>query len=146
MCPPHLCEQWQRELRNKFNIDAVVVRSGTVSKLERQLPAGDHHIFSYYRHIIVSLDYAKSERRRASFLAHCPDFIIVDEAHTCASPLERAGTSQQQRHQLVQEIAAVEHRSSTQCHFSTTARSNLCLRAYWMTKVEAPVVRLFPQV
>jgi SNF2 family DNA or RNA helicase len=110
LCPPHLCEQWQRELRNKFNIDAVVVRSGTVSKLERQLPAGDHHIFGYYRHIIVSLDYAKSERRRASFLAHCPDFIIVDEAHTCASPLERAGASQQQRHQLVQEIAAVEHR------------------------------------
>lgn len=106
LCPPHLCDQWQRELRDKFNIDAVVVRSGTVSKLERQLPVGDHHIFSYYRHLIVSLDYAKSDRRRASFLTHCPDFVIVDEAHTCASPIAQTGGSQQQRHQLVQEVAA----------------------------------------
>lgn len=104
LCPPHLCDQWQKELREKFHIDAVVVRSGTVSKLERGLPAGDHHIFGYYRHLVVSLDYAKSDKRRASFLTHCPDLVIVDEAHTCA----RSGgqsTSQQQRHQLVQQIA-----------------------------------------
>lgn len=104
LCPPHLCEQWQRELREKFHIDAVVIRSGTVSKLERNLPAGDQHVFGYYRHIIVSLDYAKSDRRRASFLTHCPDLVIVDEAHTCARPGGRSVT-QQQRHQLIQEIA-----------------------------------------
>ncbi|MBE9012855.1 DEAD/DEAH box helicase, partial [Pseudanabaenaceae cyanobacterium LEGE 13415] len=105
LCPPHLCDQWQRELRDKFNIDAIVVRSGTVSKLERQLPSGDHHIFSYYRHVIVSLDYAKSERRRASFLTHCPDLVIVDEAHTCARPGGQ-NSAQQQRHQLVRDVAA----------------------------------------
>ena len=104
LCPPHLCDQWQRELREKFHIDAVVVRSGTVSKLERALPAGDHHIFGYYRHIIVSLDYAKSDRRRASFLAHCPDLVIVDEAHTCARPSGRS-ESQQMRHQLIHAVA-----------------------------------------
>ncbi|WP_204138406.1 helicase-related protein [Halomicronema sp. CCY15110] len=104
VCPPHLCDQWQRELREKFHIDAVVVRSGTVSKLERSLPAGDRHIFDYYRHIIVSLDYAKSDRRRASFLTYCPDLVIVDEAHTCARPGGRS-ESQQMRHQLVREIA-----------------------------------------
>ena len=104
LCPPHLCDQWQRELREKFHIDAVVVRSGTVSRLERSLPAGDHHIFGFYRHIIVSLDYAKSDRRRASFLTHCPDLVIVDEAHTCARPSGRS-ESQQMRHQLVREIA-----------------------------------------
>ncbi|HBB33293.1 MAG TPA: helicase [Cyanobacteria bacterium UBA8803] len=109
LCPPHLCDQWQRELREKFHIDAVVIRSGTVSKLERGLPAGDHHVFSYYRHMIVSLDYAKSDRRRASFLAHCPDLIIVDEAHTCARPGGRS-VSQQQRHQLLQEIAQKDSR------------------------------------
>lgn len=109
LCPPHLCDQWQRELRDKFNIDAVVVRSGTVSKLERQLPSGDHHIFSYYRHVIVSLDYAKSERRRASFIAHCPDFVIVDEAHTCAR-LGGQNAAQQQRHQLVRDVAAKAER------------------------------------
>ena len=86
LCPPHLCDQWQRELREKFHIDAVVIRSGTVSKLERGLPGGDHHVFGYYRHIIVSLDYAKSDRRRASFLAHCPDLVIVvRSAYLCSS-------------------------------------------------------------
>ncbi len=103
LCPPHLCDQWQQELREKFHIDAVVVRSGTASKLERAI-ANSTHIFSYYRHLIVSLDYAKAERRRASFITHCPDFVIVDEAHTCTRPSSKS-TSQQQRHQLIQQIA-----------------------------------------
>ncbi|WP_242059266.1 MULTISPECIES: helicase-related protein [Nostoc] len=103
LCPPHLCDQWQQELREKFHIDAVVVRSGTASKLERAIPNGSH-IFSYYRHLIVSLDYAKAERRRASFITHCPDFVIVDEAHTCTRPSSKS-TFQQQRHQLIQQIA-----------------------------------------
>lgn len=103
LCPPHLCDQWQQELEEKFHIDAVVVRSGTVSKLEKGLP-GDVSIFSYYRHIIVSLDYAKSERRLASFVTHCPDLVIVDEAHTCTRS-QGKGKSQQQRHRLVEEIA-----------------------------------------
>jgi hypothetical protein len=103
LCPPHLCDQWQQELREKFHIDAVVVRSGTASKLERNVPNGSH-IFSYYRHLIVSLDYAKAERRRASFITHCPDLVIVDEAHTCASGNNKSA-SQQQRHQLIEEIA-----------------------------------------
>jgi superfamily II DNA or RNA helicase len=110
LCPPHLCDQWQRELQGKFNIDAVVIRSGTVAKLERQLPAGDRHVFGYYRHIIVSLDYAKSDVRRASFLTHCPDLVIVDEAHTCATAAGEKGGVRQQRHQLVQEIAAKPER------------------------------------
>ena len=40
ICPPHLCEQWQRELKSKFNIDAEVVRTGTATRLERGLPGG----------------------------------------------------------------------------------------------------------
>ena len=108
LCPPQLCDQWQRELKQKFHIDAVVVRSGTVSKLERSLPAGDSHIFSYYPHLIVSLDYVKSDRRRETFLVHCPDLVIVDEAHTCTHTGGERST-QQQRHQLVQKIAAKSH-------------------------------------
>ncbi len=108
LCPPHLCEQWQQELREKFHIDAVVVRSSTAPKLERGVPGGSH-IFGYYRHIIVSLDYAKTERRRASFTTHCPDLVIVDEAHTCARPGGRSA-SQQQRHRLIQEIAQKANR------------------------------------
>jgi superfamily II DNA or RNA helicase len=121
LCPPQLCDQWQQELKQKFHIDAVVIRSGTVGKLERELPSGDSHVFSYYPHIIVSLDYAKSDRRRASFLTHCPDLVIVDEAHTASnkdkertsavlgvSPMSdsfKKGANQQQRYQLVKQIA-----------------------------------------
>ena len=104
LCPPQLCDQWQRELKQKFHIDAVVVRSGTVSRLERNLPSGDSHIFSYYPHLIVSLDYVKSDRHRSSFLVHCPDLVIVDEAHTCTHAGGERST-QQQRHQLVQQVA-----------------------------------------
>ena len=124
LCPPALCDQWQKELKQKFNIDAVVIRSGTVAKLERNLPSNSSHIFSYYPHVIVSLDYAKSDRRRSSFLAHCPDLVIVDEAHTAsnrksASPgvspgvydgRDETGTTKQQRYQLVKQISEKQDR------------------------------------
>ncbi|MDB9447248.1 DNA/RNA helicase domain-containing protein [Anabaena sp. CS-542/02] len=86
----------------------MVVRSGTPSKLELAIPNGSH-VFSYYRHIIVSLDYAKAERRRASFITHCPDLVIVDEAHTCNRSSSKS-TSQQQRHQLIQQISQEKNR------------------------------------
>lgn len=63
----------------------------------------------WIKHIIVSLDYAKAERRRASFITHCPDLVIVDEAHTCAHGNNKS-SSQQQRHQLIQEIAQKQER------------------------------------
>ena len=107
LCPPHLCDQWYQELKQKFNLDAVVVRSGTASKLERTLPSSDHHIFSYYRHLIISLDYVKSDRRRASFLAHHPELVIVDEAHTCTQRGDQ--TTVQQRHRLVRDLADNPH-------------------------------------
>jgi superfamily II DNA or RNA helicase len=105
LCPPHLCDQWQKELKDKFGIDAVIVRTGTVAKLEREKPSGDSHIFDYYRHVIVSLDYVKSEARRAVFVSYCPDFVIVDEAHTCTVGAEHQ-VAQQQRYQLLKEISA----------------------------------------
>ncbi|OUC05620.1 helicase, partial [Litorilinea aerophila] len=39
LCPPYLCDQWQQELQDKFNLEAVVIRSGTVRQLERHKPA-----------------------------------------------------------------------------------------------------------
>ncbi|ACX52451.1 helicase domain protein [Ammonifex degensii KC4] len=105
LCPPYLCDQWQRELAEKFHIHAEVVRSGTVSRLERGLPPGEPSIFSYYEHLVVSIDYAKSERHRADFLIHCPRFVIVDEAHGAAQP-GSASRAQQQRHELLKALAA----------------------------------------
>jgi superfamily II DNA or RNA helicase len=109
LCPPQLCQQWQKELKQKFQIDAVVVRSSTAAKLERGLPSGKH-IFEYYPHIIVSLDYVKSDRHRASFMAHCPDFVIVDEAHTCSNSSADGSAAQQQRYRLIKEIARRKER------------------------------------
>ena len=43
------------------------------------------------------------------FLAHCPDFVIVDEAHT-ASNKNKEGANQQQRYQLVKQIAEKKDR------------------------------------
>ncbi|WP_287153319.1 helicase-related protein [Candidatus Solincola tengchongensis] len=109
LCPPYLCEQWRKELAEKFHLDAVVVSSGTVSSLERRLPPGDHSVFGYYPYMVVSIDYAKSERHRHNFLANCPELVIVDEAHGAARPSVRSA-AQQQRHALLREVAGNESR------------------------------------
>jgi superfamily II DNA or RNA helicase len=101
LCPPHLCEQWQRELSERFHIQAVVVRSNTADRLERDLPPGTS-VFHAHSYTVVSLDYIKSERRREAFQRFCPEFVIVDEAHTCT----QAGQGRQQRYQLLKGLAA----------------------------------------
>ncbi|MFG6490521.1 helicase-related protein [Roseateles sp. BYS78W] len=101
LCPPHLCEQWQRELTERFHIAAVVVRSNTADRLERDLPPGAS-LFDAHPFTVVSLDYIKSERRREAFQRFCPEFVIVDEAHTCT----QAGQGRQQRYQLLKGLAA----------------------------------------
>ena len=88
LCPPPLAEQWQQELDRKFHIHCELVLASTVARLERGLGVGAS-LFEVYPFTIVSLDYIKSERHRAEFLRVCPECIIVDEAHTCAS---NAGT------------------------------------------------------
>ncbi len=106
ICPPHLCEQWQKELAEKFSIDAEVVRTGTAARLERDLRA-DETVFEVYPFTIVSLDYIKSERRRSDFLRVCPEFVIVDEAHTCVHANSRV---RHQRYQLLKDLAGSEPR------------------------------------
>src|SRR6516162_9011928 len=39
LCPPHLVEQWTRELKAKFDVDAVAVTAASASRLERDLSA-----------------------------------------------------------------------------------------------------------
>ncbi len=108
LCPPYLCDQWARELEEKFHLPAVVVRSGTVGPLERETPP-DRSIFEVYPYIVVSIDYAKSDRHRPNFLRHCPEFVIVDEAHGAAQPPGQR-IAQQQRHQLLRGLAQDHNR------------------------------------
>lgn len=107
LCPPYLCDQWQKELAEKFNLDSVVIRSGTVSQLERR-KTGASSIYRHYPIQIASIDFLKSDRNRHLFLLDCPELVIVDEAHgaTAYSPDNQA---HQQRHDLVRQIAAREN-------------------------------------
>ena len=103
LCPPHLAEQWQQELREKFHIDAELVLPGTASRLERGLGIGES-LFDVYPHVEVSLDFIKSESRREEFVRACPELVIVDEAHTCAFGDEARG-GRHQRHELVKRLS-----------------------------------------
>jgi superfamily II DNA or RNA helicase len=104
LCPPHLAEQWQAELSSKFHLDAELVLSSTAARLERGLAVGQS-IFDVHDHVIVSVDFIKSDRRRDDFIRACPELVIVDEAHTCADAGEGSG-ARHQRHSLVTALAA----------------------------------------
>lgn len=99
LVPPHLVEQWQRELELRFNLQAVALTSASAARLERDVPHGVS-LFDHYPVVVVSLDYIKSERHREHFLAIAPECVIVDEAHTCAS----SGVGKQLRFELLQRL------------------------------------------
>ncbi|MCA9249524.1 MAG: DEAD/DEAH box helicase [Phycisphaerales bacterium] len=103
LCPPHLAEQWQRELSQKFHIDAELVLSSTVQRLERGLQPGES-IYQRYRYIIVSTDFIKSPRHRSDFLRECPELVIVDEAHACTLS-GGVGRSRQARFELIRDVS-----------------------------------------
>ena len=102
VCAPHLCDQWAQELSEKFNIDTAVIQPSQIGRLERGLPRRDVSIYQYYRHLVVSIDYIKSQRNKGPFLDNCPDLIIVDEAHNLPrriqSGLERRLTTRMLMH------------------------------------------------
>lgn len=103
VCLPHLCEQWQNEIKDKFGLDAEIIRSSTVSRLEKRLRP-DQNIFRDIPFQVISIDFIKQDNRRNVFLDHCPDFIIVDEAHTCAKPVG-ANKYQQQRYRFLKDLS-----------------------------------------
>ncbi len=102
LCPPHLAEQWTLELETKFHIEATLVMSDTIQRLERRLPTGTS-VFDRHPFTIVSTDMIKGRGRRDDFIAKCPPFVIVDEAHACA-PASAGGNHQ--RYELVRQLTA----------------------------------------
>lgn len=101
LCPPHLVDQWVTELEHRFHLRPVAVTAGSAARLERSLPPSES-IFTTHPHTVVSLDYIKSDRRRAEFVRACPELVIVDEAHTCAA----AGAGRHQRYDLLKGLVA----------------------------------------
>ncbi|HPC84397.1 MAG TPA: SNF2-related protein [Thermoanaerobaculaceae bacterium] len=108
LCPPYLCDQWQQELATKFNLEAVVIRSGTVNQLDR-LKGRSESIYQHFPVQVASIDFLKSDRNKHLFLLHCPDLVIVDEAHGAVAAAG-ASDSKHQRHALVRDIAALDRR------------------------------------
>ena len=107
LCPPHLAEQWQRELAEKFHLEAELVLSSTIQRLERDLPLGVS-VFERHPCTVVSTDFIKAARRAEDFALKCPEFVIVDEAHSCtlAGGGGSAGRGRQQRHDLLRRLTA----------------------------------------
>ena len=103
LCPPHLAEQWQHELNLKFHIEAELILSSTINRLERDLPIGVS-VFDRHPFTVVSTDFIKSNKRADDFINKCPEFVIVDEAHGCTLS-GGVGRGRQQRHQLVKRIS-----------------------------------------
>ncbi|MDA1271244.1 MAG: helicase-related protein [Chloroflexi bacterium] len=104
ICPPHLCDQWEQELREKFNLETAVIQPSRIGRLEREVPRQGVSIYKHFPHLVVSIDYVKSIRNRFAFIENAPDLIIVDEAHTAARPRGNRGRQQQQRHEFLSEL------------------------------------------
>lgn len=104
ICPPHLCEQWEAELKDKLDINAEIIRSSTAAKLDRSIP-DDRSIFHHVPYQVISIDYIKADKRKDLFKQDCPPLVIVDEAHTCALPEGSKSKKQQLRHSLLYDLA-----------------------------------------
>ncbi len=105
LCPAHLCDQWEQELREKFALEAAIVQPSRIARLERDLPRQDLSIYQHYPHLIASIDFVKADRHRQSFLRHAPDLIVVDEAHACARPRGESDHVQHLRFTLLRDLA-----------------------------------------
>ena len=84
LASPALAEQWQAELATKFGIDAAVVLPSTAARLSRGLLLNES-LFDRHPFVVVSTDFIKMPARRAEFLNHCPELVIVDEAHNAVA-------------------------------------------------------------
>ncbi len=101
LCPPYLCDQWQKELREKFHLHAVVINPATIGQLERHAPPG-RSPYGHYPVQVISIDFIKHERNKHAFLLHAPELIIVDEAHGVTPG---RGQERHLRYALVHELA-----------------------------------------
>src|ERR1017187_5947631 len=109
ICPPHLAEQWQRELSEKFHLEAELVLSGTARSLERRYCGANESIFDVIPYTIVSTDFIKSDSRRDEFIRTAPELIVVDEAHASAAD-PNANGKRHQRYELLKQLAKGEDR------------------------------------
>ncbi|MDO3140322.1 helicase [Mycobacteroides abscessus] len=110
LCSPQLAPQWQGELRHKFGIDAHLVLPSTVNRLTRGVPFGSN-VYQHYPYLVISTDFIKQKSRRDEFALHCPELVIVDEAHTCVASAGVGKSSQAHlRYALLRKLADDQQR------------------------------------
>lgn len=73
LSPPSLVEQWQEEMRSKFNLDFSVYDSAEFK--------AHPNPWATFPRIIASIDTAKRGSKQEQILAVPYDLVIVDEAH-----------------------------------------------------------------
>lgn len=101
LCPPCLCDQWAKGIVEKFALEPVVIRSGTVRQIERQTSPGQS-LYEHFPTQVASIDFVKTDRNRHQALQFRPELVIVAEVHGVAAAQGRA---QQERHALLQAVA-----------------------------------------
>ncbi len=122
LCPPALCDQWAREIQDKFNLDPVIIRTGTLSQLESLKPPEYQSVYGYFPVQVISIDFVKTERNRHQFLIFAPELVIVDEAHGCA----RIGPKhQQQRYELLYDLVKDLRRQPHMIFLTATPHSGV---------------------
>lgn len=105
LCSPQLAPQWQSELRHKFGIDAQLLLPSTVNRLMRSVPFGSN-LYQHHPYLVISTDFIKQKTRRDEFAVHCPELVIVDEAHTCVASAAVGKSSQAHlRYALLRKLA-----------------------------------------
>lgn len=110
LCSPQLAPQWQSELQHKFGIDAQLLLPSTVNRLMRSVPFGSN-VYQHHPYLVISTDFIKQKTRRDEFALHCPELVIVDEAHTCVAPTGVHKSSQAHlRYALLRKLADKQDR------------------------------------
>ena len=95
LCSPQLAPQWQGRATHKFGIDAQLLLPSTVNRLMRSVPFGSNDLPA----LPVPGDLHRLHQTDAAAATnsplHCPELVIVDEAHTCVGTRQRVGKSSQ---------------------------------------------------
>ncbi|MFX0198361.1 MAG: helicase-related protein [Candidatus Hodarchaeota archaeon] len=78
--PAALTEQWQREMREKFDEYFWIYDSVKIKELKQSIPK-DMNVWDYENRIITSIDYVKQNHILAALERAEWDLVIIDEAH-----------------------------------------------------------------
>jgi SNF2 family DNA or RNA helicase len=101
VCPGHLKYQWQREMKEKFDIQFRIIDRGAIDT------NWGTNIWEDFNHIIASIDFLKRKDIITGFQSTLWDFAIVDEAHKMSAysyPIQKGKRIEKTRRYMVGEV------------------------------------------